>query len=293
MNSSLVSVVVPANAGNYTKGRSGRKIEGIAIHHMAGVLSAKVCGGIFAKAGRNGSSHYGVGKDGEIGQYVNESDTAWTNSNWDSNCKTVTIETSNCSLGGDYPVGDATLTSLIRLVADIAKRNNITLVKGVTLVWHSMYAATECPGNFLRARMDYIIEEANKINNPQPTPVVDPFAGISDEELARRVWAGEFGNGQDRINALGIRYAAVQALVNSGYGKPEPIQPVEISLHVGDSVEIIGTGNGSSNGNSNTAYGIGWERQILQIWTGRAYPYQVGNATGTTGFYKASALRKV
>lgn len=293
MNSSLVNITVPADTSNYTKGRSGKIIEGIAIHHMAGVLSAKVCGGIFAKAGRNASSHYGVGRDGEIGQYVNEEDTAWTNSNWDSNCKTVTIETSNCSLGGDYPVGDATLASLIRLVADIAKRNNITLVKGVTLVWHSMYAATECPGNFLRSRMDYIIEEANKINNPEPTPVVDPFAGVSDEELARRVWAGEFGNGQDRMNTLGIRYDAVQALVEQGVGKPEPVQPVEISLHVGDSVEITGTGNGSSNGNSNTAYGIGWNRVILNIWEGRAFPYQVGLDGVTTGFYRADALRKI
>ena len=46
-------------------------------------------------------------------------------------------------------------------------------------------------------------------------------------------------------------------------------------------------------GNSNTAYGIGWERQILKVWDGRPFPYQVGNSTGTTGFYKASALQKM
>ena len=32
--------------------------------------------------------------------------------------------------------------------------------------------------------------------------------------------------------------------------------------------------------------------QILKIWEGRAYPYQVGNGSGTTGFYKAEALQK-
>ena len=37
---------------------------------------------------------------------------------------------------------------------------------------------------------------------------------------------------------------------------PEPV--VDNTLHVGDSVKIIGTGNGSSRGGSNTAYGIGW-----------------------------------
>ena len=46
-NSSLATVKVPASTSNYTKGRSGRKIEMIAIHHMAGVLTAEQCGNIF------------------------------------------------------------------------------------------------------------------------------------------------------------------------------------------------------------------------------------------------------
>ena len=37
----------------------------------------------------------------------------------------------------------------------------------------------------------------------EPVTPVDPFKGVSDEELARRVWNGEFGNGNDRKNALG------------------------------------------------------------------------------------------
>ena len=74
---------------------------------------------------------------------------------------------------------------------------------------------------------------------------------------------------------------------------PEPAQPVVEPLKVGDRVKIIATGNGSSMGTSNTAYGIGWERQILKVWDGRLYPYQVGNNTGTTGFYKAEALQKI
>ena len=70
-------------------------------------------------------------------------------------------------------------------------------------------------------------------------------------------------------------------------------EPAPVGLQVGDTVEIIGTGNGSSMGGSNTAYGIGWTRQVLRIWDGRPYPYQVGNNTGTTGFYTASSLRKI
>ena len=72
---------------------------------------------------------------------------------------------------------------------------------------------------------------------------------------------------------------------------PSPT-PVPTELQVGDKVQIIDYGAASSTGNG-CAGGIGWTRQILKIWTGRSYPYQVGNATGTTGFYRASALKKL
>lgn len=79
----------------------------------------------------------------------------------------------------------------------------------------------------------------------------------------------------------------------SAYNEPAPAPaPTPRPLSVGDTVEIVGTGNGSSYGTSNTAYGIGWTRQILKIWDGRSYPYQVGNSTGTTGFYRAEALKR-
>lgn len=165
-NSSLVNVKVPAHSNNYTVGRSGRKIEKIAIHHMAGILTAEQCGAIFQNGSRKASSNYGIGKDAKVALYVDEENTSYCNSNWDSNCKSVTIETSNSSLGGDYPVSDAVLNKLIELVADIAKRNNLgKLVKGQNLVWHRMYAATTCPGDYLLSKMDYIAEQANKINN--------------------------------------------------------------------------------------------------------------------------------
>ena len=78
------------------------------------------------------------------------------------------------------------------------------------------------------------------------------------------------------------------------YTEPTPTpEPVDKTLHVGDKVKIIGTGNGASDGSSNTAYGIGWTREILKIYSGRKFPYQVGNSTGTTGFYPESSLEKL
>lgn len=282
--SSLVQVNVPAYAGNFTYGRSGRSIEAITIHHMAGVLTAEQCGAIFQQIGRYGSSHYGIGNDGKIASYVDEENTAWTNSNWDSNCKSVTIETSNSQTGGTWPVSDNALNSLIKLVADIAKRNNLgTLVPGKNLTWHSMFTNTTCPGDYLRSKMQYIADEANKINSPEK----------SLDEIVDEVIAGKWGNQperQQRLEAAGYNYREVQDAVNARYAKPE--------LAVGDKVQIIATGNGSSYGDSNAAYGVGWIRYITAIHEGRPFPYQVGNegktdSENTTGFYAKSALRRV
>lgn len=70
---------------------------------------------------------------------------------------------------------------------------------------------------------DYIFNGKEFINNS--TPTTDPFPNVSDEELAKRVWAGEFGNGDERKAKLGSRYASVQALVNKGVGKPSTPTP--------------------------------------------------------------------
>lgn len=167
--SKLTNVIVPASPKNYTKGRSS-KITEITIHHMAGVMTAEQCGKLWQNPKRHGSSNYGIGKDGRIGGYVDENNTAWCNSNWASNCRSISIETSNDKTGGDWHVSDASLNSLIKLVADIAKRHKLgTLVRGKNLTWHSMYASTSCPGPYLKNKINYIIDEANKINKKQPS----------------------------------------------------------------------------------------------------------------------------
>lgn len=181
--SPLATESYPAYAGNYSGPEARKNITAVTVHHMAGVLSARDCGAIFQRPGRNGSSHYGIGVNGEIAWYVDENCVAWTNSNWPSNQCSVTIETSNSSTGGDWPVSDASYRSLIKLVADIAKRNGLgKLVPGQNLTWHSMFAATDCPGPYLLARMQNIADEANKINGqspaPAPTPAPTPSIGL-------------------------------------------------------------------------------------------------------------------
>lgn len=74
----------------------------------------------------------------------------------------------------------------------------------------------------------------------------------------------------------------------------DPIGKKLIPFRRGQWVKIMQCGNANSYGTGRKAYGIGWNRQIKQIYTGRPYPYQVGYLSGgTTGFYKADALKRI
>lgn len=53
-----------------------------------------------------------------------------------------------------------------------------------------------------------------------PTAPADPLAGKTDEQLAAEVIAGAYGDGDARRAALGARYDAVQAIVNSKLADP-------------------------------------------------------------------------
>lgn len=210
--SSLTQTIVPADEGNYTKGRSGRNIEAITIHHMAGRLTAEQCGRIFQAKGRYGSSHYGVGYDGSIANYVDEEDTAWTNSNWDSNCKSVTIETSDND--NSWYVNVTTLNALIKLVADIAKRRGLgKLVPGKNLTWHSMFTNTTCPGDYLRSKMQYIADEANRINNESTSNEVNVYYRVKTQKHG---WLPEVKNLEDYAGYEGSPITGLAIKVDKG-----------------------------------------------------------------------------
>lgn len=151
--------------------RTGKNL--IVVHHMAGVLTPIQCNN--ALKGRGGSIHYAIGNDGSIGWGIDEDEVAWHAGNWPINQRSIGIETSNSAVGGDWPVSQAAFDSLCKLVADIAKRNNMgTLVSGQNIGYHAMYAATACPGPTLKARFQELIDTANKINGGQPTPPTPP-----------------------------------------------------------------------------------------------------------------------
>lgn len=269
-------------------------IRKITIHHMAGNLSVEQCGNIFADRNRQASSNYGIGSDGRVGLYVDEANRSWCSSNGDNDHQAVTIEVANDVIGGNWHVSDVALAKLIDLCVDICERNHIDRLvftgnASGNLTLHKYFAATACPGPYLESKMPYIAEEVNRrlnTNNNKP--------GTSSYIVK---------NG-DTLSAIARMYnTTYQVLAEyNGISNPDLIYPGQVinipqtnsnRLKIGDTVRIINTGNGSSNGDSNIAYGIGWTRTILNIYEGRPFPYQVGDSTGTTGFYKETSLEKL
>lgn len=159
-----------------TKPRQG-KIKGISIHTMAGPGSVEGCGQVFQTS--EASSHYGIGPDGRIGQYVLEENRAWCCSHKVDH-QVVTIEVSSIqSYEEPYECTAAAFESLIDLCVDICQRNDIK-----KLIWkegkqycpaftgnwavcnmvphrYTTDKGKSCPGNYLFGKYGEIAERVN------------------------------------------------------------------------------------------------------------------------------------
>lgn len=225
-HSSLATAVYPVK--NFFEGRQ-KPIRTISVHHMAGRATAQACANTLNNRGV--SAHYGIGVNGEIASYVEEENTAWSLGDRSANYENISIETSNSATGGDWPVSDKAYNSMVQLVADIAKRNNLGELKvGENLVMHKMYKATNCPGPYLEARFQHIADIANGLNGfvEGESVSVEEVPKKSVDEIANEVIAGKWGNGEARkINLAnaGYDYAEVQTKVNAKLGtKAQPVR---------------------------------------------------------------------
>lgn len=163
-NSKLVSYTqLSPNYSTRTK-----PISKITIHHAAVVNASLVgLGNGFAKTSRQASSNYGIDSNGKVGMYVEEKNRAWTSSNQTNDNMAITIEVANSSGAPNWEVSDKAYKALIELCVDICKRNNIKELKytGNTsgnLTTHDMFAATTCPGPYLKGKLSTIASEVNK-----------------------------------------------------------------------------------------------------------------------------------
>lgn len=201
-NSSLVSCALLSP--NRTHPRS-QAIDTITIHCVVGQVTALEGCRLFQSPSRNASCNYVVGRDGSIGLCVDEQDRSWCTGGTLSvngmtgkmnDHRSVTIEVA-CEPRHPYAVTEAAYEALIRLVADIAKRNGMGTLKWKAdkslvgkpgeqnMTVHRWFAKKACPGDYLYARMGEIAQRANEINDPAKEE-----AAMSDKN-APATWAKE------------------------------------------------------------------------------------------------------
>lgn len=186
-NSSLISKTILSPNCNPRE----FNISGIVIHTMAGNMYVDNCGYMFQSA-KAASSNYGIGSDGRIDLFVEEKNRAWTSGGYEADGKTVkkqnglagkdidhrsvTIEVAAITSSEPFKCSDAAWNSLIKLCADICKRNNIKELKWKSdknltgkLDQQNMYAHRwfsawkSCPGNYLYDNMGLIADQVNKL----------------------------------------------------------------------------------------------------------------------------------
>lgn len=171
-------------------------IDTLTIHCMAGNLTVEKCGDLFYSKLRRASSNYGIGSDGRIALYVEESDRSWCSSNRANDMRAITIEVAND--GGantGWHVSDAAMASLIALVADICKRNGISKLvwstnkddrvnhrNGCNMTVHRDFKNKACPGDYLYGKHPYIVEKVNALltgsTQPAQTSSFTPYTVI-------------------------------------------------------------------------------------------------------------------
>lgn len=103
---------------NHYQGRNGLSITHVTLHIMVGRLAGT--DSCFQRADFKAASHYGVGADGEVWQWVDEADGSWADANWRSDCSGITIEHEGGMDG--IPVTDKEVEASAKLLADIARR---------------------------------------------------------------------------------------------------------------------------------------------------------------------------
>lgn len=170
-NSSLVSYT---RLSPNTYGKRTHKIDTVSIHCMVGQLSVETCGSIFAKDSADASANYGIGTDGRVALYVDESKASQCTSNQANDQRAITIECAS-DVNSPYKVNDTVYNKLIELLVDVCKRNNIkklvwSTVKsdrvnhknGCNMTVHRDYKNKDCPGDYLYGKMGEIAKTVNE-----------------------------------------------------------------------------------------------------------------------------------
>lgn len=163
----------------YTKTRNA-KIDTITIHCYVGQVTAKRgCDDFANRTEDNAAScNYVVGYDGSIGVSVPESGRSWCTSSGSNDNRAITFEIASESKH-PYEVTQEAYDAMIKLIADVCKRNNIKRLvwstdknermnhlNGCNMTVHRDYANKSCPGDYLYNKHGEIAAAVNKLLFP-------------------------------------------------------------------------------------------------------------------------------
>ena len=192
---------------NRTHPRS-HAIDTVTIHCVVGQWTAQRGCDYFAQSSVQAAPNYFVGKDGSIGLCVDEGDRSWCTggalvvngiSGKANDHRAVTIEVASDTTH-PYAVTAAAYEALIRLVADIARRNGLeglrwkadkSLVgrpEAQNMTVHRWFANKACPGDYLYASMGEIARRANEILKGREKTVEEPAIQSEPAPWAKAAW---------------------------------------------------------------------------------------------------------
>lgn len=197
-----------------SRGRS-RAIDHIVEHYSGTLASARNNATYFARNERQGASaHFFVDDiSEEIYQSVAEGDTAWHAGDWDMNCRSIGIEI--ISAGEDF--SETEIVKAAWLTQRLQEKYGIP---DANVIRHYDVTGKRCPAPYIEAgkwgRLKArLCGDGTWTGTGQGSAAGTTGAPTgSTQELACRVIAGEFGNGDERRRRLGARYDEVQAEVN-------------------------------------------------------------------------------
>ena len=290
-NSPLVDVTIISP--HKTSPRT-HKIDTVTVHCVVGQASADSLGTWFQRSGLNASSNYGIGFDGQIGMYVEEKDASWCSSNSANDNRAITIEVASDNFH-PYAVNPAVYEALIKLLADICKRNNIkkllwkadkSLIGQIdkqNMTVHRWFANKACPGDYLYERHGDIANRVNALlGSPEATtPTEKPKEGVTVFYRVK-VNGKQVGAFEREESAFAFANLKGGEVYSVSYGVEAPINKTPANAQPANpSINLIEVALGGE-GQHVTAL------QTLLAWRG----YNLGRADGIFGKNTLAAVKK-
>lgn len=200
MNWNELSADVNMWIGNFDEGRGGSALDRVVIHHNAG--KAMTHAGVYGAFTNNGTSaHYNVDIDGNICQFVHDSDTAWHCPG--VNKKSIGIEHANCSgAEGGWDVGDETIDAGAHLTAAICRAYGLGRPEWRSNVFpHSDFYSTACPASLRDKYAGEYIEKAQAYYDNLDAELLNKEGWVSqDGGWWYRLEDGSWGTGWFPVN---------------------------------------------------------------------------------------------